>query len=200
MKRLDPKIILSFSFFFMIHFNVSSQNKNFNSVFWEALFQSQISCPHLQCPKSLIKKTKLTQEQWRSLSSTVRKELQALAKKSANDIWPDTILEGDYIADYRVRLDAVELLTLHDEFVGYWILYSARAWDTSTCDYDPLSPNTIKNCQQGRIYEGSFTNFNFSESLIDINHLATFKVEDNKNKILSTPFNQNTIEDQILNP
>lgn len=70
-------------------------------------------------------------------------------------IWGDTILEGDYYASGRTRLDSVEAFYRNNDLVGYKIRYSEKAWYTGDCDFDG-SRESLKYCKEGRIIEGSF--------------------------------------------
>lgn len=87
----------------------------------------------------------------RALSSDVRAQLVAIAEDQAQ-IWGDTILEGDYIADGEVEVEAIESMHIDSDFVGYRVTYSSVAYDTSACD-----PSADKSaCSLGRIVESSF--------------------------------------------
>lgn len=84
----------------------------------------------------------------------IRNELKRVAFAQAQ-IWGDTILEGDYHAAGRTRLDVVEAFYKNDAIVGYKIIYSEKAWFVGNCEFHGTQ-DSLKNCKQGRITEGSF--------------------------------------------
>lgn len=67
-------------------------------------------------------------------------------------VWADTILESDFVAEEGVKVEAVETIQSRSEFLGYRVTYSSIAVDTSTCD--PRADITL--CDTGRIVESSF--------------------------------------------
>lgn len=97
-----------------------------------------------------------------------------IAKKQAQ-IWGDTILEGDYVADGNTRLDSVRVLKINQKPVGYLITYSEKAWNISDCAYDGLHPEALNDCVSGRIVESSYVSPDLSEYFYDDTTSATFK-------------------------
>lgn len=87
------------------------------------------------------------------LDAHTRAELEAIALDQAQ-VWGDTILEGDFVAEEAVSLDKVQKVMHNGEFLGYRITYSSKAWDTSGCraEHAGLDPD----CIEGRIVESSF--------------------------------------------
>jgi hypothetical protein len=99
------------------------------------------------------------------------------AQKSSwelSQIWGDTILEGDFYALNRTRLDTLEELSHNLKVIGYRVTYSQKAWMTAHCSYDPEDIATLANCVPGRIYESGFLSINFKESFRDENAMAEF--------------------------
>ena len=95
--------------------------------------------------------------------------------KFQGEIWGDTILEGDYQADGKTRIDRVEALSLDGQLLAYHITYSERAWDMSECTYPGnLTTDALSLCQEGRIEEASFVSPELSSWTRDSEQLAVF--------------------------
>ncbi|MGZ3796078.1 MAG: hypothetical protein ACXVB1_06925 [Pseudobdellovibrionaceae bacterium] len=94
------------------------------------------------------------------LSSEVKSDLDKIAFFQAQ-IWGDTILEGDYFSEGSVQLENVLSLFQNKSLVGYKITYSGRAWFTGDCDFDGKNTETLKDCQEGRIYESTYVSPDF---------------------------------------
>ncbi len=92
--------------------------------------------------------------------------------KSQTEIWGDTILEGVYEADGQTEVDRVDALMVNARLVAYRVVYSQRAWDTSTCTYTDLA--SLAHCQDGRIEEASFVSTNLTSWTHDPKQLAVF--------------------------
>lgn len=107
------------------------------------------------------------------LSSDVQTLLETISLDQA-DIWADTILEGDYVADGRTRLDKVTLLYQEDHIIGYKITYSEQAWYTGECDFAYNIKESLKDCPEGRIVESSFVSLDFKTYFRDEKQLAEF--------------------------
>ncbi|RYE42700.1 MAG: hypothetical protein EOP48_23270 [Sphingobacteriales bacterium] len=108
------------------------------------------------------------------LNSASREKLSRVALSQSN-VWADTILEGDYIADKKPRLDVVSGIFENGELVGYKITYSEKAWYIGDCDYDYENASTLKGCTKGRIYESSFVSPDFETYFRDLNEIADFQ-------------------------
>jgi hypothetical protein len=87
-------------------------------------------------------------------------------------IWGDTILEGDYLADGKTRLDRIEGLFHGDQLLAYRIRYSERAWYTGDCN--PGVDRSRASCQEGRIAEASFVWPSLREWTVDDRAWAEF--------------------------
>jgi hypothetical protein len=107
------------------------------------------------------------------LANDVESTLKYVATIQAQ-IWADTILEGDYYAEGNTRLDNVMALYKDNEFIGYRITYSERAWFTGECDFDGEEETTLKDCQEGRIHESTFVSPDFKTYFRDEDALADF--------------------------
>jgi len=162
------------SFLVMIVLSVSSLAYASLS-FWDDIHQSQNLCANLSCNESPIKKQEITAAQWRKIAPDIREELRKIARRLVNENWPDTILEGDYVIKGHTRLDEVAFLVKNGEVIGFWIYYSVRAWDISSCDYDPIDNDNLASCAEGRIYEGAFVHLNLQSFDVDRHHAAQFK-------------------------
>ncbi len=80
------------------------------------------------------------------------KDTLALIADDQAQVWADTILESDFVAEEDVQVEAVETVQSRSQFLGYRVTYSSIAVDTSTCD--PRLDITL--CDKGRIVESSF--------------------------------------------
>lgn len=116
----------------------------------------------------------------KSRRSKLDAQMTEAFKKVAFDqaqIWGDTILEGDYHASGRTRLDVVKAIYKGDQVVGYKIRYSEKAWYTGQCEFDGRSKETLKNCKLGRISEESYVSTDLRTYFSDEDKLADFSVE-----------------------
>ena len=139
------------------------QQKSFEDV----AVQFSVSCLKDDCDKPFSKTVIEPDEKMRGY-------FKIIAKKQAQ-IWGDTILEGDYIADGDTRLDQVRELKINDKTVGYLITYSEKAWNISDCAYDGLHPELLNQCVVGRIVESSYVSLDLREYFYDDTTCATFK-------------------------
>ncbi|WP_413568967.1 hypothetical protein ACLWBD_16030 [Bdellovibrio sp. HCB117] len=112
-------------------------------------------------------KAKLTK-----ISAETRETLKKVAVDQAQ-IWGDTILEGDYYASGRTRLDQVMAFYKGQELIGYKIQYSEKAWYTGDCEFDG-SRASLKGCQEGRIVEGSYVSSDAQTYFSDEERYAEF--------------------------
>lgn len=106
------------------------------------------------------------------LSAQQRDGLKAVAKAQAQ-IWGDTILEGDYIASGRIRLDQVLGFYKKNRLIGYKIQYSEKAWYLAECNYQGKREN-LKECKTGRIVEGSYVSADMKTYFSDEERYAEF--------------------------
>jgi len=146
-----------------------------STAFWDEIQISQNACGNLACDHSTIRKKLITTGEWRRLAPKARGELRRIARSLVNENWPDTILEGDYIIKGHTRLDNVYFLLKDDQIIGFWMLYSVKAWDVSSCDYDPIGHKDLTGCIEGRISEGAFVHLNLKTFEVDRYHAADFE-------------------------
>lgn len=106
------------------------------------------------------------------LPPTEQESLRNVAFDQAQ-IWGDTILEGDYVADGQTRLDKVLAFYKDNQLVGYKIQYSEKAWYTGDCNYDGKE-ESLNNCQDGRIEEGSYVSADMQTYISDEERYAEF--------------------------
>ena len=108
------------------------------------------------------------------LAKVTRDTLEKVAFDQAQ-IWGDTILEGDYVAEGKTQLDRVFAIYENGQFLGYKIRYSEQAWYVGECDYNQDDRSTLKDCTEGRIHESSFVSPDFSTYFRDESDLADFQ-------------------------
>lgn len=102
-------------------------------------------------------------------------QLQKIAEEQVN-VWGDTILEGDYVADGEVRLTKISAIYKNSELVAYRITYNQNAWDTSTCNYDGnRHQETLVGCAAGKITESTYVSASLNYYEIDENQFAEFE-------------------------
>ncbi|MBX3017319.1 MAG: hypothetical protein KF767_05475 [Bdellovibrionaceae bacterium] len=121
------------------------------------LRKAQKSCPKLDCPSQSLQVVPLTSAQVRELGTERRARLRQVTKAMALDLWPDTVLEGPYQVQFRMRLDHIEFLTRNGEQIGYRLSFSDKAWNTDDCR--PKTSNTqnqLKDCETGRVHDAGF--------------------------------------------
>lgn len=107
------------------------------------------------------------------LPSKVFEKLQAVAFDQSQ-IWGDTILEGDYVANGKTDLDEVMIIKQNGKMVGFAITYSEQAWYVGNCTYVHRNPQSLGTCSQGRISERSFVTSDLAEAEVDQNRFADF--------------------------
>jgi hypothetical protein len=107
------------------------------------------------------------------LPNQVYRGLLKLAFDQAQ-IWGDTILEGDFVADGKTELDEVLVLKRDGRVLGYGIVYSEKAWYVGQCTYVYRNPASLAGCGMGRIAERSFVTSDLAEVEVDENGFADF--------------------------
>jgi hypothetical protein len=108
------------------------------------------------------------------INSQIRGKLEKVAWDQAQ-IWGDTILEGDYYSAGHTQLDLVSAIYENGQFLGYKITYSEHAWYTGDCSFAEGQPETLKECNEGRISESSFVSPDFQTYFRDEQDLADFE-------------------------
>lgn len=107
------------------------------------------------------------------LAADVEDSLKFVATSQAQ-VWADTILEGDYYAEGNTRLDNVTAIYKNNEFIGYKIVYSERAWFTADCNFDGEDESGLIECAEGRIHESTYVSPDFKTYFRDEDALADF--------------------------
>lgn len=115
----------------------------------------QKSCPRLDCEGLSLQVAPLSRSQVSALGTERRARLRQATKAMALDLWPDTILEGPYHVQFRMRLDRIEFLLKNGEPVGYRLSFSDKAWNTERCGPDGSEDN-LKSCETGRVHDAGF--------------------------------------------
>ena len=131
-------------------------------------------CSDMECPAPYGKEIVFQLRGIDALDPRYKKILKRIAH-TQSQIWGDTILEGDYAADGKTRLDRVQELYKSNKKIGYLITYSERAWDTSECRYDGINDDTLKDCKPGRIIVSSYVSLDFRDFFYDDITAAVFK-------------------------
>ncbi|MGZ3691827.1 MAG: hypothetical protein ACXVAX_10005 [Pseudobdellovibrio sp.] len=109
-----------------------------------------------------------------NLEPGFKSKMQEIAFDQAQ-IWADTILEGDYVADGKTRIDRIYKLYKNNQLLAYMLTYSEKAWDTSNCRYDGFHVTSLQGCTEGRIVETSFVSTDFKEFFYNEKTYAKFK-------------------------
>lgn len=133
-----------------------------NGVQFEKLVsRSQKLCPSLDCKEQPLSLVDLNQTQISRLDAQTR---TAFMKAMGNvaDIWPDTILEGGYDTNFKLRMDKIQAVMFAKQMIGYRFTFSAEAWDEN------------ENKAPGRIVENGFLSQDLSRSFRDEADLASF--------------------------
>lgn len=144
--------------------------------FYEAVGHFEGACgQQAQCKPPFSKKLLYSQKtRFNILSEDTRETLKAVVNYQVQ-IWGDTILEGDYVASSRPRLDEVVAYYRDSEFLGYKMKYSEKAWYTGNCSYDG-SRKSLDSCKVGRITETSYVSPDTETFFSDEEQFAQFLV------------------------
>jgi len=129
--------------------------------FEKLVHRTQSACPSLKCKNQPLTLNPLKQAQISRLDAQTRAAL-AKAMNNVADIWPDTILEGGYNTNFKLRMDQIEAVVLANQIVGYRFTFSAEAWDEN------------ENRTPGRIVEHGFLSQDLSVDFRDEAALAEF--------------------------
>lgn len=141
--------------------------------FYEEAARFENACLKGEC-RAPYSKT-ITYDQKRRKSSLAPNDVSALKAVAFQQaqIWGDTILEGDYYAAGRTRLDEVISFYKGTKLVGYKIKYSEKAWYTGDCNFTGKR-ETLKDCRVGRIAEVSYVSPDKETYFSDEDHYAEF--------------------------
>lgn len=144
-----------------------------NLNFYSDMAQLGKSCDENSCDKPFSKESIYSRSEDQKIDKDFKKTMEMIAYKQAQ-VWGDTILEGDYVAEGKTRLDQVFKLYKNNELIAYQIVYSEKAWNISDCTYDGNAA-TLNGCVTGRIVEASYVSLDFKEYFYDENTGAVFK-------------------------
>ncbi|UOF00701.1 hypothetical protein [Bdellovibrio reynosensis] len=163
---------------FVTSFSFADQMGPNGDKFYEEAAHFENACNADSCKAPYSKQVVYNQKAKLSkLSEPVKGVLRGIAAEQAQ-IWGDTILEGDYYSTGRTRLDGVVAYFKNDVLVGYKIQYSEKAWYTGDCGFDG-SRETLKNCKEGRIVEGSYVSSDTQTYFSDEERYAEFSFQTN---------------------
>lgn len=142
--------------------------------FYKEMQAFSSACNLQNCENPYSTKTLYRLSEGQKIDSDLQKIFIKIADTQAQ-IWGDTILEGDYVAEGKTRVDRIEMLYKNQELIGYLLTYSEKAWNTSDCLYDGLRASTLVGCVAGRIVESSYVSLNFRDYFYDEKTAASFK-------------------------
>ncbi len=142
--------------------------------FYEAAARFEGACgQQTECRPPFSRKVLYSQKsRVNKLSDSVRVDLKAVVDYQTQ-IWGDTILEGDYVASGRPRLDEVIAYYRDSELQGYKMRYSEKAWYTGECAYNGTRAS-LANCKEGRIAETSYVSPDMETFFSDEEQFAQF--------------------------
>jgi hypothetical protein len=135
-------------------------------------FSSACNFENCRSPYSIQNLYRLSEGQ--KIDVDLKKIFNKIADTQAQ-VWGDTILEGDYVAEGNTRVDRISKLYKNQELIGYFLTYSEKAWNTADCSYDGLRASTLSGCVAGRIVESSYVSPDFREYFYDESTSARFK-------------------------
>lgn len=146
--------------------------------FYEEAAHYENACGGESCKGSYTHKVLYSQKsRLNNLTPEIRDQIKKVAA-AQTQIWGDTILEGDYRASGRVRLDKVLAFYKKNRLVGYKIQYSEKAWFVGECNYNG-SRESLVGCQEGRIAEGSYVSADLQTFFSDEERYAEFSLTEN---------------------
>lgn len=129
-------------------------------------------CETLDCAHLDLILSKVNREH--ELPESLERQLIARAISTAENHWPDTILEGPYETDFNIRVNQIEKLTRDRKTIGYRLIVSAKAWEIDSCEYDPISQPDLNRCPPGHIVEALFISSDLKEVFVDDKFYADF--------------------------
>lgn len=139
-------------------------------------------CTATSCKEPYSKKIEFHYNRKKTIDVKFKKAMEVIAIEQAQ-IWGDTILEGDYVADGKTRLDQITSLYKNDKLIGYLIRYSEKAWNTSSkdCQYHSSENENLEGCIQGRIIESAYVSLNLKDYFNTEKTWAVFRTNPSKN-------------------
>lgn len=141
--------------------------------FYEEAARYEHACQTAPCKNNYSHAIVYNQKQrFNQLTPEIRDSLKKVAQDQAQ-IWGDTILEGDYYAAGRTRLDEVLAFYQGTHLIGYKIKYSEKAWYLGDCEFNGKR-ESLKGCKEGRIIEGSYVSADHQTFFSDEERYAQF--------------------------
>lgn len=141
--------------------------------FYEEAAHYEHACQTQPCKSNYSHQIVYSQKtRMNKLNDPTRDNLKAIAVEQAQ-VWGDTILEGDYHAAGRTRLDEVLAFYKGARLIGYKIKYSEKAWYVGDCNYNGKR-ESLKDCRTGRIIEGSYVSADQKTFFSDEERYAEF--------------------------
>lgn len=161
----------------------------------------QKTCPALDCPNLTLKVEALSRGEVRELGPELRAKLRQISKNMALEIWPDTILEGPYHVQFRMRLDRIERFLQNGEPIGYRLSFSDKAWNTDRCR--PGAANLpesqkYKQCDTGRVYDAGFVLNDLLRTFRDESTTPSYEAAGKSRKPAQTDFSLNPAKRKAL--
>lgn len=147
--------------------------------------EAQIMCPELNCTTARASVQKLSVDEIEALPESTLHFLRVAAKSFAEQFWPDTVMESEYHVEFRPRVEALDLLRIDGEVVGYRLSFSSAAWNLHDCPVFTEAEvqakglaNVIKEkCPRGRINDQAFVLSQIQGSFDDEMAFARFDQE-----------------------
>lgn len=142
--------------------------------------EEQKTCPKLNCEESRLYVRDLMAFESKELGTEKRALLRAKTREQALGMWPDTVLEGPYQVQFRMRVDQLQELSLDGAPIGYRVMFSDKSWNTERCvaSAPPTSERSsapwYKTCETGRIYDAVFVLHSLQTAFRDEAAPATF--------------------------
>lgn len=177
-------IVAAFFFLFNGLANASQMKRPMTSYqsFYGVIEQHRINCAGVAGEESTCsgswKHQDLfdTSKELKKISTSLVEKLQKIAFDQAQ-IWGDTILEGDYVASGETILDQVFAIYQDGNLKAYYIKYHEKAWYVGDCDYDyeTQDPNSLAQCTEGRIREGTYVSPDLKTVITDDENYADFE-------------------------
>jgi hypothetical protein len=145
---------------FIIVMLVISQTAFANQKVFKGLIDTaQKNCPELNCSQEFFVRP-LTEAETSSLNSVMMLRIHQIAF-DLNQLWGDTILEGDYEVTGEMHLEILSGVFINGKLSGFRIQYSQPAKD-------------LLKDQTGKITEKGFVSLNLTEAFVDEFSMAKF--------------------------
>lgn len=160
----------------------------------------QKTCPSLTCSNLAVRVRPMTPTEVNSLGSVLRARLRQAARSMALELWPDTILEGPYHVQFRVRMDQIQRLTRNNETIGYRITFSDKAWNLDRCKtgVSEQPQSKLRNCETGRVNDAGFVLNDLARSFRDESVPATYVPDSQTKEPVQADLSLNPVKRKVL--